>query len=60
MMRGSHDVGGYPGLLSCDWFNPEGSEANTTQKDYEPIPLNAVVVKTWNNETPRRINKWSS
>ncbi|MBM4334175.1 MAG: hypothetical protein FJ117_23690 [Deltaproteobacteria bacterium] len=21
---------GVPGLLSCDWFNPEGSEANTT------------------------------
>jgi hypothetical protein len=43
---------GIPGLMSCDWFNPEGSEANTTKKDYEPIPLNAVVVKTWNNETP--------
>ena len=43
---------GVPGLLSCDWFNPEGSEANTTKKDYEPIPLNAVVVKTWNNQTP--------
>ena len=41
-----------PGLLSCDWFNPEGSEANTARKDYEPIPLNAVVVKTWNNQTP--------
>ncbi len=43
---------GVPGLMSCDWFNPEGSEANTAKKDYEPIPLNAVVVKTWNNETP--------
>jgi hypothetical protein len=43
---------GVPGLLSCDWFNPEGSEANTTKKDYEPIPLNAVVVKTWDNQTP--------
>jgi hypothetical protein len=43
---------GVPGLLSCDWFNPEGSEANTTKKDYEPIPLNGVVVKTWNNQTP--------
>jgi hypothetical protein len=42
---------GVPGLLSCDWFNPEGSEANATKKDYEPIPLNAVVV-TWNNQTP--------
>jgi hypothetical protein len=41
-----------PGLMSCDWFNPEGSEANTAKKDYEPIPLNAVVVKTWNNQTP--------
>jgi hypothetical protein len=43
---------GVRGLMSCDWFNPEGSEANTTKKDYEPIPLNAVVVKTWNNQTP--------
>jgi hypothetical protein len=43
---------GVPGLMSCDWFNPQGSEANTTKKDYEPIPLNAVVVKTWNNQTP--------
>ena len=43
---------GIPGLLSCDWFIPEGSEANTAKKDYEPIPLNAVVVKTWNNRTP--------
>lgn len=43
---------GVPGLLSCDWFNPEGSQANTAKKDYEPIPLNAVVVKTWNNQTP--------
>jgi hypothetical protein len=43
---------GVPGLLSCDWFNPEGSETNTAKKDYEPIPLNAVVVKTWNNQTP--------
>lgn len=43
---------GVPGLLSCDWFNPEGSEANTAKKDYDPIPLNAVVVKTWDNQTP--------
>jgi hypothetical protein len=43
---------GVPGLMSCDWFNPQGSEANTSKKDYEPIPLNAVVVKTWNNQTP--------
>jgi Transposase DDE domain len=43
---------GVPSLLSCDWFNPEGSEANTTKKDYEPIALNAVVVKTWDNQTP--------
>jgi hypothetical protein len=43
---------GVPGLLSCDWFNPEGSETNTTKKDYKPIPLNAVVVKTWDNQTP--------
>jgi hypothetical protein len=43
---------GVPGLLSCDWFNPEGSQTNTTKKDYEPIPLNAVVVKTWDNQTP--------
>ncbi len=43
---------GVPGLLTCDWFNPEGSEAKTTKKDYQPIPLNAVVVKTWDNNTP--------
>jgi hypothetical protein len=43
---------GVSGLMSCDWFNPQGSEANTSKKDYEPIPLNAVVVKTWNNQTP--------
>jgi hypothetical protein len=43
---------GVEGLLSCDWFNPEGSEANTTKKDYQPTPLNAVVVKTWDNKTP--------
>ena len=43
---------GVPDLLTCDWFNPEGSKANTTKKDYEPIPLNAVVVKTWDNKTP--------
>ena len=44
---------GVPDLLTCDWFNPEGSKANTTKKDYEPIPLNAVVVKTWDNKTPQ-------
>jgi hypothetical protein len=43
---------GVPDLLTCDWFNPEGSKANTTKKDYEPIPLNAVVVKKWDNNTP--------
>lgn len=43
---------GVPDLLTCDWFNPEGSKANTNKKDYEPIPLNAVVVKTWDNKTP--------
>jgi len=43
---------GVPGLLTCDWFNPEGSKANTTKKDYQPVPLNAVVVKTWDNKTP--------
>jgi len=43
---------GVEGLLSCDWFNPEGSDANTTKKDYEPIPLNAVVVKSWDNKSP--------
>jgi hypothetical protein len=43
---------GVPDLLSCDWFNPKGSKANTTKKDYEPIPLNAVVVKKWDNKTP--------
>jgi len=43
---------GVPDLLTCDWFNPEGSQANTTKKDYVPIPLNAVVVKKWDNKTP--------
>ncbi len=43
---------GVPDLLTCDWFNPEGSKANTARKDFEPIPLNAVVVKSWNNKTP--------
>jgi len=43
---------GVEGLLSCDWFNPQGSDANTTKKDYEPIPLNAVVVKSWDNKSP--------
>lgn len=43
---------GVPDLLTCDWFNPEGSQANTAKKNYEPIPLNAVVVKTWDNKTP--------
>jgi hypothetical protein len=43
---------GVPGLLSCDWFNPKGSSANTAKKDHEPIPLNAVVVKTWDNKSP--------
>jgi hypothetical protein len=42
-------LGAVPDLLTCDWFNPEGSKANTTKKDYEPIPLNAVVVKKWDN-----------
>jgi len=37
---------GVPGLLTCAWFNPEGSKANTARKDYAPFPLNAVVVKT--------------
>lgn len=43
---------GVPDLLTCDWFNKEGSKANTAKKDYEPIPLNAVVVKTWDNKIP--------
>ena len=43
---------GVTDLLTCDWFNPEGSKANTTNNDYEPIPLNAVVVKKWDNKTP--------
>jgi len=44
---------GVPDLMTCDWFNPQGSKANgTTKKDYEPIPLNAVVVQKWDNKTP--------
>jgi len=46
------DLVGVPDLLTCDWFNPEGSKTNTAKKDYEPIPLNAVVVKKWDNKTP--------
>jgi len=42
-------LGAVDDLVSCDWFNPQGSKANTAKKDYEPIPLNAVVVKTWDN-----------
>ena len=45
-------LGAVPDLLTCDWFNPEGSKANTTKKDYEPIPLHAVVVRQWDNKTP--------
>jgi len=43
-------LGAVDDLLTCDWFNPEGSRANTARKDYEPIPLNAVVVKKWDNK----------
>lgn len=43
---------GVPGLLTCEWFHPEGSEAAATRKDFQPNPLNAVVVKTWDNKTP--------
>jgi len=43
---------GVPNLLTCDWFNPQGSKANTAKKDYEPAALNAVVVKSWGNKTP--------
>ena len=42
-----------PDLMTCDWFNPKGSKANTTKKNYEPIPLNAVVVKKWDNQVPQ-------
>jgi hypothetical protein len=45
-------LGAVPDLLTCDWFNPQGSKANTAKKDYEPIPLNAVVVKKWDNKAP--------
>jgi len=38
--------------MTCGWFNPKGSKANTAKKDYEPIPLNAVVVKKWDNQVP--------
>ncbi len=41
-----------PDLLTCDWFNPKGSKTNTSKKDYEPIPLNSVVVKKWDNKIP--------
>ena len=45
-------LAGVDEILTCDWFNPEGSKANTTKKDHKPIPLNAVVVKKWDNKTP--------
>lgn len=47
-------LGAVPNLLTCDWFHPEGCKANSTKNDYEPIPLNAVVVKKWDNKTPPR------
>jgi hypothetical protein len=43
---------GVEGLLTCDWFNPRGSDAYTSNRDYEPVALNAVVIKTWDNKTP--------
>jgi len=43
-------LGAVPDLFTCDWFNPEGSKATTATRDYEPIPLNAVVVKKWDNK----------
>ena len=43
---------GVPDLLTCDWFNPQGSKVNSTKKDYVPIALNAVVVKKWDNKIP--------
>ena len=49
---------GVPDLLTCDWFNPQGSKANTAKKDYEPTALNAVVVKSWDNKTPP-LKSWS-
>jgi hypothetical protein len=45
-------LGAVDDLFTCDWFNPQGSKANTAKTDYEPIPLNAVVVKTWDNKIP--------
>jgi len=48
----SPSLQGWPDILTCDWFNPEGSKTNTTRKGYKPVPLNAVVVKKWDNKTP--------
>ena len=41
-----------PDLLTCDWFNPQGSNVNSTKKEYVPIPLNTVVVKKRDNKIP--------
>ena len=41
---------GVPDLLTCDWLNPQGSKVNSAKKDYVPIALNAVVVKTGDNK----------
>ena len=49
-----------PDLLTCDWFNPKGSKANTARRDYEPIPLNAVVVKSGITRFLRLINRLCS
>jgi hypothetical protein len=43
-------LGAVEDLFTCDWFHPEGSKANTAKRDYEPIPLNAVVVKEWDDK----------
>ena len=44
-------LGAVPDFVSCDWLNLGGSEANTAKRDYEPIPLHAVVVKKSDNKT---------
>jgi len=30
-------LGAVPDLLTCDWFNPEGSKANTSQYNQERL-----------------------
>jgi hypothetical protein len=43
---------GVPGLLTCDWFNPEGSKANTARKDFAPLPIPPEVPRSFHRTKP--------